>query len=363
MNTPPTSPTLPLQPGSFGGHNGPASSSSLQCLLAELKTPINRCPSSPCSLVDFDANGDGESRDKELLLQCMGKLDFMADPSLKLSVTAIGHGSYSYVYEIVGKGLAIKFPQSRRKSKLILAEATAQARLSSCSHVVPLMGISYINRTHFRRLRSNECVPGLIMPRFKMNLQQFYLGQDDSVVHHHWWKILYQMLNCLKGLREHGYIHGDIKTANILVDFNEDPNFFLADFTSAKRLADDSDGSIRCSSIDSTMEYCAPETLRDSVESFDTDLYALGLCLLALITKNEPYQELQKLKNHGTGSIQQSQWLMNAILKEDPINMNLINTKEQTIEIWSKELSILSLILVKRLSLDECLDLYKRINI
>lgn len=389
--TPPTSPSLPLQASSFGGlktaksastrrtgfckdyplspsHDVSANhpSSSLECLLIDLLSLRKAAPLSPSSPIE--QNGGVISHCTEDDIPCddaskllSGQFDMLTDPSLQLSVNPLGHGSYSYVYEIAGRNLAIKFPPSKRKSKVIINEAKVLSYLYNDTdeknkHIVPFLGISYINKSHYRRLRSNEFVPGIIMPKFNMNLQQFYKTQKENVIHENWWKLTVQMLTCLYFLKSKRVIHGDIKTANILVDANFD--FFLADFTSVKRLSND-DTNKACSSMNTTMEYCAPEMIKNSIETFDTDLYALGLCLLSVITKNEPYEEVQKLKSHGmersSSSIQQSQWLMNAILKNDPLKLNILNDDDDLYRIWAKELSFLSLILTQRLSLDQCL--------
>lgn len=385
--TPPTSPSLPLQASSFGGlnsvstrrtsacrdypispsHDIPANlpSSSLECLLIDLSSLGKAAaPSSPSSPIDQHGGAISSCTGKDIPYDDASKLlsrqfDMLTDPSLQLSVNPLGHGSYSYVYEIAGRNLAIKFPQSKRKSKIIINEAKVLSYLyndEKNKHIVPYFGISYINKSHYRRLRSNEFVPGIIMPKFNMNLQQFYKTQKENVIRDNWWKLTVQMLNCLDFLKSKKVIHGDIKTANILVDCNFD--FFLADFTSVKILSN-SDTNKECSSINTTMEYCAPEMIKNSIETFDTDLYALGLCLLSVITKNEPYEEVQRLKSHGmqrsSSSIQQSQWLMNAILKNDPLKLNILNDDDDLYKIWSKELSFLSLILTQRLPLDQCL--------
>lgn len=387
--TPPTSPSLPLQVSSFGGlktakstrrtgfckdyplspsHDALANhpSSSLECLLMDLSSLAKAAPLSPSSPIE--QNGGVISRCTEDDIPCndaskllSGQFDMLTDPSLQLSVHPLGHGSYSYVYEIAGRNLAIKFPPSKRKSKVIINEAKVLSYLYNDTdekdkHIVPFLGISYINKSHYRRLRSNEFVPGIIMPKFNMNLQQFYKTQKDNVIHENWWKLTVQILTCLDFLKSKRVIHGDIKTANILVDANFD--FFLADFTSVKRLSNN-DTNKASPSMNTTMEYCAPEMIKNSIETFDTDLYALGLCLLSVITKNEPYEEVQKLKSHGmersSSSIQQSQWLMNAILKNDPLKLNILNDDDDLYRIWAKELSFLSLILTQRLSLDQCL--------
>ncbi|EJS41262.1 isr1p [Saccharomyces arboricola H-6] len=317
------------------------------------------------------------------------QMDFLSNPDYTLpSSRPIGQGSYSYVYTISSTttstlnndlSLVLKFAKSQHKSKVILQEALTLAYLqyvspsTSDSHIIPFYGLTYINKSHFRRLRSNECVPGLILPKCRMNLYNF-----NSTVSHElsligkreiWWKLLKEMLDALKTLKINGIIHGDIKTANILITETPSVNeghfdnfdFYLADFTSAFHT------SQLPTDLNTTVEYCAPELIdnsTDHIPTFKTDLYAVGLCLLSFISQHEPYNELQSLVSHGSSpgtgssSIQRSQWLINVLLKKDPINLNIL--RSNLFQDWKLELAVLSKILVERLPLEELLALLEQ---
>lgn len=309
------------------------------------------------------------------------QMDFLSNPDYTLpSNKLVGQGSYSYVYTVSStisstsnKDLpfVLKFAKSQHKSKVILQEALTLAYLqyvsplTSDSHIIPFYGLTYINKSHFRRLRSNECVPGILLPKCEMNLYNFnstvssklsLIGKKEI-----WRKLLTQMANALKTLKGNGIIHGDIKTANILITTTPSLNeghcnnfdFYLADFTSAFHI------NQLPTDLNTTVEYCAPELIdnsSDHVPTFETDLYAVGLCLLSFISQHEPYNELQSLVSHGSSpgigssSIQQSQWLINALLKRDPINLNML--RSELFQDWELELALLSKILVERISLE-----------
>lgn len=314
------------------------------------------------------------------------QMDFLSNPSYSLpSNKLVGQGSYSYVYSISSttssrpnndSGFVLKFAKSRHKSKVILQEALTLAYLqyvspsTNESHIIPFYGLTYITKSHFRRLRSNECVPGLILPKCEMSLYHF----NTSVSHKlspiekrkTWWKLLKQMLEALESLKANGIIHGDIKTANILITGTpvldeghcDDFQFYLADFTSAFHINQSP------TDLNTTAEYCAPELIdnsSDHVPTFETDLYAVGLCLLSFISHHEPYNELQALVSHGSSpgigssSIQQSQWLINVILKKDPINLNVL--RGDLFQDWKSEVTLLSKILVERLSLEKLITI------
>lgn len=368
--TPPTSPTLPVAAGGTGALPGRAglivTTPKRRVAEASHLFPISPTyESAPGRNSGLSSAGClsadlllypalAEVMDMDIL--AAPYLDFLADPKLQLEKAPTGHGSYSYVFRLAGRDLALKFPTSKKKSKIILQEANMLAKLtkhgSADHHIVPFLGITYIDKSHFKRLRSNELVPGIMMPRFAMNLEQFYQTEEAAAGEvQNWWRLCLQMLDSLSFLKTQKVIHGDIKTANILVDTAL--NFCLADFTSSKQLADR--GCIVGSSLESTLQYCAPEMIESSKESFDTDLYALGLCMLSLITRNEPFQEIQQSKNHGIGSIQQNQWLIAAILKKDPINLNILGNSE-LYQGWSNELAFLGSVLEQRLPLERCIN-------
>lgn len=342
MNTPPTSPTLVGKLQTL--------ESSRKCLARDLERCGTWCPRSPCS--NELRSLEKQLEDERLLYMLVKEeLDLVVNRDKVLGGVPFGCGAYSFVYEIVGEGHVVKFPKSKRQSRAMLAEVVVHWKIASqCCRVVPVLGVSYVDKRQFPRLRSGECVPGIVMPKLKMTVQQFY--ETEEVVPRVWWRAAEQMLQCLQSLKAQRFIHGDIKTANILIDFEVQPDFYLADFSTSKEIPK-SDDVIQGHSIETTMEYCAPETLKESIESFDSDLYSLGLCLLAMITRHEPFRELQRATNHGNYSGLQSQWLMNAVLKNDPINLNVLN--ETLCRQWSQELSFLSLLLVERLPVEKCL--------
>ncbi|CAI1779534.1 hypothetical protein SEUBUCD646_0P03730 [Saccharomyces eubayanus] len=317
------------------------------------------------------------------------QMDFLSNPDYILpSNKLVGQGSYSYVYTISStissassKDLpfVLKFAKSQHKSKLVLQEALTLAYLqyvspsTSDSHIIPFYGLTYINKSHFRRLRSNERVPGIILPKCEMNLYDFNSTVSDKLSpigkKEIWQKLLIQMVNALRTLKRNGIIHGDIKTANILLTtkptlnegYSNNFDFYLADFTSAFHI------NQLPTDLNTTVEYCAPELIDssfDHVSTFETDLYAVGLCLLSFISQHEPYNEIQSLVSHGSSpgigssSIQQSQWLINALLKRDPINLNVL--RNDLFQDWRLELALLSKILVERISLENLITILEK---
>ena len=346
-----------------------------------------------------------------------GSMDFIRNTQFKLKSNRIlGQGSYCYICEVetnTGNPLVLKFPHSKRKTRTLLNEALILTYLHMANlgleenYIIPFNGITYINKSHFNKLRRNEYIPALILPKLNLNLQQLikFLKQNNSndiIMKKTIWKKLFNgMIIALHYLKLKKVIHGDIKTANIMVSalngegiFSlDDLTFYLCDFTSS--IIDiSSDIKYTCSgsgpmtqnniNLDTTLEYCPPEVIEritnsnnstnnEPIFSHMTDLYSLGLCLLSFISENEPYTELKNFKFHNnmtgssassysasngiTSSVQHTQWLINSILRNDPITLNTFNGDENYYrENWSEELSLVSKILVNRISLEECIS-------
>ncbi|CCF58073.1 hypothetical protein KAFR_0D04250 [Kazachstania africana CBS 2517] len=335
------------------------------------------------------------TRDDLVLSLLSKRVDFPSSErkSFNISSTQMGSGNYSIVYEMTqqdGQTLILKFPKTKRKSKFLLNEALILAYLHDGSfndiHIVPMDGISYINKSYYKNLRYNENVPCLILEKFDLNLKQLIAilkknGQDISfeLKKKMWWKLFKELMMVFVHLKSRNVVHGDIKTSNILVkgtELNEDMHFYICDFTSSfinlsndEYLNENVNHEMNHSNFETTLEYCPPQFVEtflsnDNFEfSYETDLYSFGLVLLSYITEEEPFKELQSLRYHssdteampnGAHMINTSNWLINVIQKNDPINLN-INYKTHLLEIWSVELSIVSKILVDRISLEDCM--------
>ena len=344
-------------------------------------------------------------------------IDFLNDSSQQFkSSRMLGQGSYCFVYEIDSPddscNLVVKFPPSKRKSRTILNEGLILSYLHMTddtfenNHIIPFYGITYLDKSHYRKLRWNESIPALILPKLELNLQQFikFLKEnyhDDIVLKKVLWRKLFnEMIVALNHLKMRRVIHGDIKTANILLGstgrddvFSFDNfNYYLCDFTSSivdvsddvnLRLEDMASTKPNNFNLDTTLEYCPPEIIETVVAqpgnensgsndckpilSSTADLYSFGLCLLSFICEDEPYHQLKSYKFHGGGtympsgsmpsSVQHTQWLINSILKNDPIALNTFTDQNDYYSShWSQELGIVSKILVDRITLEECVS-------
>jgi hypothetical protein len=88
----------------------------------------------------------------------------------------------------------------------------------------------------------------------------------------------------LRQAHQLGIVHRDIKPANILLRADGEP--VLADFGLSVRPAQDQSLGLEAFS----MNYAAPETLKDAHHDAATDMYALGATLYALIEGQPPFR-------------------------------------------------------------------------
>jgi tRNA A-37 threonylcarbamoyl transferase component Bud32 len=99
-------------------------------------------------------------------------------------------------------------------------------------------------------------------------------------------ELVAEIADALAFAHEQGFVHRDVKPANILVDRQGKP--FIADFGIAATIEDLARGR---TVVSGTLLYMAPEQLAGEVQLIDgrTDVYALGLVLYELLVGRHPY--------------------------------------------------------------------------
>jgi serine/threonine protein kinase len=93
------------------------------------------------------------------------------------------------------------------------------------------------------------------------------------------------LAGALAHVHARGFVHRDVKPANILLEHGRDPR--LADFGIARAL----DGTVATATgaVSGTAAYLAPEQVRGEVVGPPADVYALGLVLIEAVTGRREY--------------------------------------------------------------------------
>ena len=101
-----------------------------------------------------------------------------------------------------------------------------------------------------------------------------------------------QILEALNYLhtRDPPIIHRDLKCSNIFID-GKTSTILIGDLGLSRRRKDAQ------MSIAGTPEFMAPEIFANGVYDEKVDIYALGMCILELITKKVPYSECTSIRD------------------------------------------------------------------
>jgi len=112
-------------------------------------------------------------------------------------------------------------------------------------------------------------------------------------------KIAKQIAEGMAYVHVKGYIHGDLKSHNILLtDEAANMSVNIFDFETARKV-DDVSTKVRIP----TLRWCAPEAMQSKQISIKTDVYSYGMILYELFSRKMPYAEdddtvaLKKIEN------------------------------------------------------------------
>ncbi|KAG8968348.1 hypothetical protein FRC05_001572 [Tulasnella sp. 425] len=98
-------------------------------------------------------------------------------------------------------------------------------------------------------------------------------------------RLVIEIAEGLAYLHQCGIIHGDLKGNNILISGEE--NILLCDFGLAKHVTSRTSTSLRGTG---SIPWQSPELLRDaSRRTFQSDVYAFGITVSEVLSRNEPY--------------------------------------------------------------------------
>lgn len=205
----------------------------------------------------------------------------------------LGKGAWGTVYEALNiqsgalmavKQVPIKLDdaEKQRQAKALEREIAMMTVLSH-PNIVKIIG-SEIKDDKINILM--EYVPGASL---STQLKQFGPFSEE-----HAKRYARQLVEALAYCHAAGVVHRDIKGANVLVTLSGNPK--LADFGSAKRLADVEQKESLSEDFNYTVEWTAPEVFSQGEFNSKVDIWSLGCVIVEMITAQIPWAE-QKFNN------------------------------------------------------------------
>lgn len=194
----------------------------------------------------------------------------------------IGRGGMADVYEgqdiRLGRRVAVKLIPPAPAGDAALAERFLSEARAVASLVHPHIVTVYdVGEDNGQRFIVMEYVEGT-------SLQQ-HLDREGPLAVAEAANIGIQVADALAYAHEHGIIHADINPRNIMV--RPDGQVKLVDFGIARAAVAN---SARTTVLLGTPQYLAPEQVEGQVPDQQTDIYAVGLVLYAMLTGRLPFQ-------------------------------------------------------------------------
>lgn len=264
--------------------------SEIETLNRIILTQENSTKSGPTSTQDDGSEDEEHSLIQRLRNVCKNKTckeftyqELKSATSGFAAESLVGKGGWSKVYRGVlpdGQFVAVKSLKSSGEAEQeLLLEVEITTTLQH-KHIVSLIGYCVEEQKYF--LVYNLLLRGSLE-------ENLYEGKDKSPVH--WkdrWKVaigIAEALNYLHDGCSHPIIHRDVKSSNILLSEDFEPQ--LSDFGLAK-WASTTSAYITCSDVVGTFGYLAPEYFMYGKVNEKTDVYSFGVVLLELITGRKP---------------------------------------------------------------------------
>lgn len=141
--------------------------------------------------------------------------------------------------------------------------------------------------------RANDTVYMVMQYERGKSLQDYILGQVDSVAEKFIRRVFTELCNGLREVHTQKLLHLDIKPANIYIRFDGSP--VLLDFGSARQALNENISKI-CPSY--TPGFASPEQYYDrKVLGPWSDIYSIGATMYSCITRSSPLAANQRIKN------------------------------------------------------------------
>ena len=216
----------------------------------------------------------------------MANDESLIDDQYQLAV-CIASGSSSQVWEVVemssGRHLAMKLLKTDVPD---FKENKAQMKRESEIHKL----LDHPQIVKFERFSSNRDHTYILMEYFRASNLKLQIKADTNGVHLKIRQLFEGVCAALAHVHQKGFIHRDIKPDNVLM--NKVGEVRLCDFSlsSKQKLGIGKLLAGKLKSIQGTRTYIAPETIRRTQPTFQTDLYSLGVLFFEVLACKTPFQ-------------------------------------------------------------------------
>ena len=221
--------------------------------------------------------------------------------------SVIGCGSYGEVHKGTWRGRPVAYKKfklqqimTRKRKQRFSAEVTILAALDH-PNIVQMFGIV-----------DEEGKYGIVMEYLIRTLYRAIFTDDTEFSKEKKKEVVLQIGNalaCLHTYKDGSISHGDLKSANILLD--KEDNAKLADFgmSTLKNATTSSQSTVAGVMHGGTPRYSAPEILRGEIltmkQRLQADLYSLGIVVFEVIVEEEAFEDLSVMQlqanvGHGT---------------------------------------------------------------
>lgn len=154
------------------------------------------------------------------------------------------------------------------------------SNLEKLSKIVPKL--LAVKSSSFIFLENTYQLEFLVMPYFASSLnKQIKLPLSFEQKQ----KLILTSAQLINSFHQIGWIHGDIKPSNILIDDSKDElQLFLTDFALSKQLSDN-----KSLNVSGTPAYLAPECWQGGGLSLQSDIYAFGVMVFEILTAKRAF--------------------------------------------------------------------------
>jgi len=200
-------------------------------------------------------------------------------------LTPVGQGSHGIVYkgkwramDVAVKQMNEEIAQDEKALSDFYREAELLSKLRPHPNVILFIGVTQRPLAIVTEFCSGGSLFDLICEGRSFSISQikiFLLGVARGMLH----------------LHAEGIIHRDLAARNVLLTEKLDPK--ISDFGLSRESGADGEEARRTLTLTGPLRWMSPESIRDRVYSRESDVWAFGIVVWELITRETPYQDLE----------------------------------------------------------------------